>query len=191
MRATPCPAARPRRTALWAERTLRAFSFQAQDILICTKNQLVADFLFDLRVLLQLAEMLDENSFRRAGVSIPWRRCTGRCTSPHRPWTVRPGWRACARRAPSCPRAGLPQRRQRTRAALLGHSHMDTAWLWPTAETVRKKCAHHRKPAQSDGAVPRIPLSAKRLLPHRLDAAGNILPCLSACARRWHRDGTR
>ena len=39
-----------------------------QDILICTKNQLVADFLFDLRVLLQLAEMLDENSFRRAGV---------------------------------------------------------------------------------------------------------------------------
>ena len=45
-----------------------AFSFQAQDILICTKNQLVADFLFDLRVLLQLAEMLDENSFRRAGV---------------------------------------------------------------------------------------------------------------------------
>ncbi|MFQ7725936.1 MAG: hypothetical protein ACLRI7_05905 [Ruthenibacterium lactatiformans] len=99
-----------------------AFSFQAQDILICTKNQLVADFLFDLRVLLQLAEMLDENSFRRAGVPIPWRRCTGRCTSPHRPWTVRPGWRACARRAVTAPRC-LPQRRQRTRAALLGHSH--------------------------------------------------------------------
>ena len=35
--------------------------------------------------------------------SIPWPRCTGRCTSPHRPWTVRPGWRACARRAPSWP----------------------------------------------------------------------------------------
>ena len=22
------------------------------------------------------------------------------------------------------------------RASLLGHSHMDTAWLWPTAETL-------------------------------------------------------
>ena len=31
----------------------------------------MADFLFDLRVLLQLAEMLDENSFRRAGVLNP------------------------------------------------------------------------------------------------------------------------
>lgn len=116
-----------------------AFSFQAQDILICTKNQLVADFLFDLRVLLQLAEMLDENSFRRAGV-------LNTLAQVHRTLYLSPQavdretWLESLRaaRAVMAPALACRNGDSAPRAALLGHSHMDTAWLWPTAETVRK-----------------------------------------------------
>ena len=43
------------------------------------------------------------------------------------------------------------------RIYLTGHSHIDTAWLWPLRETVRK-CAHLRHRGPPDGALPRLPL---------------------------------
>lgn len=115
------------------------FLFRAQELLICTKNQLVADFLFDLRVLLQLAETLEEDSFRRADV-------LNTLAQVHRvlylspQTTQRELWLESLRaaRAAMAPALACRNGDSAPRAALLGHSHMDTAWLWPTAETVRK-----------------------------------------------------
>lgn len=108
---------------------------------ICLKNQLVSDFIFDLQALLELAEQLDKTSFRQAQVVS----ClTGvfqqAVQSPED--CAREAWEASLRRAreimapclavkngPSAPEAGI-----------VGHSHMDTAWLWPTKVTL-KKCA--------------------------------------------------
>ena len=42
------------------------------------------------------------------------------------------------RRARSSRPARAPQRRQRARVTAIGHAHIDTAWLWPLAETRRK-----------------------------------------------------
>ncbi len=108
---------------------------------LCLKNQLVSGFIFDLQVLLELAEQLPETSFRRAQVI----NCLTSVfdTAVQSPEDAsEEEWGAALRKArelmapclarkngPSAPTAGM-----------VGHSHMDTAWLWPTKVTL-KKCA--------------------------------------------------
>lgn len=115
------------------------FSFAATKLLVCTKNQLVADFLYDLRILLQLAQMLDEGSFRRAQVlntleqvHLVLRYAPEEC--PRAQWleSLR------AARAAMAPCLACKNGSSAPQAVLTGHSHMDTAWLWPVRETVRK-----------------------------------------------------
>lgn len=106
---------------------------------VCTKNQLVADFLYDLRVLLQLAEMLGEDSFRTGQI-------LNALTEAHKvlyydpAHTPRQVWldSLCAARAALRPALEAKNGDGAPEAVLLGHSHMDTAWLWPVSETVRK-----------------------------------------------------
>lgn len=45
-----------------------SYRYTFESIDICTKNQDIADFIYDLRCLNQLAEVMDEKSFRRADV---------------------------------------------------------------------------------------------------------------------------
>lgn len=108
---------------------------------LCLKDQLVCDFLFDLRVLCELADNLPPSEFRRAQVI----NCLTRVfdtvvqspeDAPRDVWRdslmeAREIMAPClaAKNGPSAPSAGL-----------IGHSHMDTAWLWPTKVTL-KKCA--------------------------------------------------
>ena len=101
----------------------------------------VTRFVMDLKVLLSLVRSLDENSLRRnvlmrelvrvfavvpmkpdeVGESI-WRPALGRAVEIMKPLLE-------SRNAPTTPEVGL-----------VGHSHIDTAWLWPLSETWRK-CA--------------------------------------------------
>lgn len=108
---------------------------------ICLRNETVAGFLFDLDVLCQLVENLPETDFRRAEVI----NCLTEVyravvqspeDSTEEEWTAsltkaRECMAPClaAKNGPSAPTAGM-----------IGHSHMDTAWLWPTKVTL-KKCA--------------------------------------------------
>ena len=108
---------------------------------VCIKNQDIADFIYDLRTLNQLATAMDPLSFRRADVQncllsvfqtvrlspeqveeAEWRGALADARAIMAPVLA-------ARNADSAPTAGI-----------IGHSHMDTAWLWPIRETV-KKCA--------------------------------------------------
>ncbi len=117
------------------------FTFTYEAMEVCVKNDRVANFLFNLRTLNQLAEVLDDTSYRRAEI-------INTLTALHEVLYYDPscisreefedallqGQRimapALAKRAPlSAPKAGV-----------IGHSHMDTAWLWPTGVTI-KKCA--------------------------------------------------
>ena len=43
-----------------------------------------------------------------------------------------------------------------------GHAHLDTAWLWPLRETIRKCASHLQHRGATHGRPPRVPL---RLLP--------------------------
>lgn len=119
----------------------RTFQYVFESIDICTKNQDIADFIFDLKALNQLASSMDVYSFRRADVI----NCLAEVHkvvyySPEHVdesiWLealkqARLIMKPCleAKNADSAPSAGL-----------IGHSHMDTAWLWDIAETI-KKCA--------------------------------------------------
>ena len=117
------------------------YDFVYESMEICVKNEKVANFLFNLRTLNQLAEVLDDRSYRKAEL-------INVLTALHETVYYDPscisreefenslleGQRimapALARRAPlSAPKAGV-----------IGHSHMDTAWLWHVGETI-KKCA--------------------------------------------------
>ncbi|MDD2375359.1 MAG: glycoside hydrolase family 38 C-terminal domain-containing protein [Eubacteriales bacterium] len=115
------------------------FFYSAGDIDICVKNQLVIDFALDLRVLLQLARKLDSSSFRRAeimNVLTEVHKCV--LYSPEN--CDRSTWLRSLAAAREKMRPVLSRRNgdSAAEAALIGHSHMDTAWLWTIDETIRK-----------------------------------------------------
>jgi alpha-mannosidase len=101
----------------------------------------VSAFVFELRALRQLMETLDENSLRRGRIQramervftvvyakpaeveeAVWREALAKAREVMRPLLAE-------RNGPSTPRIGI-----------IGHSHIDTAWLWTVGETWRK-CA--------------------------------------------------
>lgn len=118
-----------------------SFHYTFNGVDICTKNQDIADFIFDLKALNQLACSMDEYSFRRGDIincltevhkivyyspehvdESTWRKALVKAREVMKPCLE-------AQNANSAPSVGL-----------IGHSHMDTAWLWDIAETI-KKCA--------------------------------------------------
>jgi alpha-mannosidase len=113
--------------------------FQSIDIMICRED--VKDFVFDLRTLNQLSSSAKVDEFRRGNiinglleaftvlVQSPdevsediWRPGISKASEMLKPLLQR-------KNAESAPKAGI-----------IGHSHMDTAWLWTRDETIRK-CA--------------------------------------------------
>lgn len=119
----------------------RTFKYTFESIDICTKNQDIADFIFDLKALNQLASTMDEYSFRRADVI----NCL---TEVHKTVYYSPEhvdeniWRDALKKAREIMKPCLEAKNANSAPStgLIGHSHMDTAWLWDIAETI-KKCA--------------------------------------------------
>lgn len=115
------------------------YTFDSVDI--CTKNQDVADFIYDLRTLNQLVSSTDKDSFRRGDVI----NCL---TEVHKvvfyspEHTDKEVWRAALKKARDIMKPYLSQKNSASapKVGIIGHSHMDTAWLWDISETV-KKCA--------------------------------------------------
>ncbi len=120
---------------------LNEYSFTYDGADICVKDYELQEYYFDLKTLYQLYKNLPEDSFRRAKVinalveiynSIPIATedvsisDVIECLR-----TVKPVIKEilAAKNGDSAPEA-----------AIIGHSHMDTAWLWHVGETV-KKCA--------------------------------------------------
>ena len=108
---------------------------------VCVRDDEYMDFLFDLRTLLSLCAALPETAFRRVEVENALFKAhqvlyydPDTCTQE----AFRAGLRAAA--------PILKEQLSRVNASdapfvgLIGHSHMDTAWLWPISET-EKKCA--------------------------------------------------
>lgn len=106
-----------------------------------TKNETVLGFLFDLHVLRELAEQLPESSFRRAGVL----NCLTQVfqTVEQAPADCpRQVWESALEKARAimAPCLAAKNGSSAPYAGMVGHSHMDTCWLWPWKVTL-KKCA--------------------------------------------------
>lgn len=125
----------------YCEPTHYSFRYTVGEFEICTQNQIVAEFTYDLRTLLELRDCLPEESFRRARITncfldlhtvliysmdtVEWEEVEASLQ------------KAREVMAPLLAETNAPKA---PRAALIGHSHMDTAWLWEIDETI-KKCA--------------------------------------------------
>lgn len=130
-----------RGTSPFENNRLSAFRFVYNGADICIKDYEVQEFYFDLKTLFQLMENLPEDSFRRAKVinalikiyeniplateDVPFEDVVAALR------TIKPVIKEIlsAKNGDSAPEA-----------AIIGHSHMDTAWLWQVGETI-KKCA--------------------------------------------------
>jgi alpha-mannosidase len=100
----------------------------------------VMDFVFDLRCVSQLARSLPEESFRRGRLQQAMAEVFE--IVPQDPAHHSGDWlRALAEaRLRMAPHLSSPANASAPVAGLVGHSHMDTAWMWPIEETIRK-CA--------------------------------------------------
>jgi alpha-mannosidase len=99
----------------------------------------VSGFVFDLMTLLGLVECLDDNSLRKAQVIAGLAEVYAAIYQG--PTEVEEEqWRPLLGRAREIMAPLLAQTNGSTAPlmGILGHSHMDTAWLWPVAETWRK-----------------------------------------------------
>mgnify|MGYP001623967412 CR=1 FL=1 len=107
-------------------------------VFLCEMEETVKDFVFDLRTLNQLAETLPDD-FRRAEVEnclVEVYRLVPQKPEEY-PWesVLQSLETARQRMAPALAAQNLGSA---PFAALIGHSHLDTAWQWTIDETVRK-----------------------------------------------------
>lgn len=120
---------------------IKNYNFKYEGADICVKNYEIQDFYFDLQALNQMAEALPDDSFRKGEIinclyevhnnvyysidNVDWD------TFMESLRKVAPLMKQVlsVKNPESAPEAGI-----------IGHSHMDTAWLWHIGETI-KKCA--------------------------------------------------
>ncbi|QGR00323.1 alpha-mannosidase [Paenibacillus psychroresistens] len=113
--------------------------FQSIDIMICKED--VKDFVFDLRTLNQLSSSGRVDEFRRGRiVNALLEAFTVLEQSPDE--VSEDIWRPGIKKACEIIKPLLQQKNADSapKAGIIGHSHMDTAWLWTRDETIRK-CA--------------------------------------------------
>ena len=118
---------------------LRDCSHVYEKVEIAERNEDVLAFVTDLRVICSLARSLPRDSFRRGDLVRGLYDVVGLC--PADPENT-DGWREGMRLADERLQPLLAAKNAESApiTAVIGHSHMDTAWLWPIDETVRK-CA--------------------------------------------------
>ncbi|MBK8445283.1 MAG: alpha-mannosidase [Micropruina sp.] len=92
----------------------------------------VFELVHDVEVLLQLAEQLDATSARRATILFALDRALDAVDLQNVAGT------AAAGRAPLAQVLASPAAPSAHRISAVGHAHIDSAWLWPLRETVRK-----------------------------------------------------
>lgn len=125
----------------WKEDARIDYNFTYDSVDVCVKNDLLNQFYFDLKTVNQVVRCLEESSYRRADI-------IRTLTKVHEilyysPEDVdREVFLERIARADELLREQLRKKNSETApfAGLIGHSHMDTAWLWHKGETV-KKCA--------------------------------------------------
>ena len=114
-----------------------------QSIDVCVKDQLVCDTYFDLRVVNELLKVKTLDDFRRGQLQAALMKAhdgvwyDADCVDEE---TWRAGLQAVREAlAPVLAEKGAPGDSRPT-VELIGHSHMDTGWLWTVTDTI-KKCA--------------------------------------------------
>ncbi|MFA6134209.1 MAG: glycoside hydrolase family 38 C-terminal domain-containing protein [Phycisphaerae bacterium] len=112
-----------------------------ESVLVLLERPDVTEFVFDFRTLRQLLKTLDEHSLRRSQVAAGLAEVVAVIDGIPRESDEK-FWRPKLLKARAILKPLLARRNGDTTPffGLMGHSHIDTAWLWTLAET-RRKCA--------------------------------------------------
>ena len=123
------------------EQPLLDYRYNYKGIDICVKDYEIQEFYFDLKVINELIETLDETSFRRGELVNALYEVHKRVYYAFDD-VDEETFRAALKAAHPFLKEVLAVKNgpEAPTAAIIGHSHMDTAWLWPVPETI-KKCA--------------------------------------------------
>ena len=123
------------------ERKIKEYNYRFGGLDICIKDEYINEFYFDLRVINELTATLPDHSFRKGQLINALYEVNKRIYQAFEDVddeTFREGLRAAhpflkevlaVKNGPEAATIGV-----------IGHSHMDTAWLWKATETI-KKCA--------------------------------------------------
>lgn len=122
-------------------RQVNTYDFTFDSLNICVKNEEINRFYFDLKIVVQLATELPDTSYMKA-------QAINALTEAHKILYYSPEdvseeefFSAIKKAQPYLTRVlSLKNGDAAPVAGLIGHSHMDTAWLWHVDETI-KKCA--------------------------------------------------
>lgn len=121
--------------------THKDFTYSYNGADICVKDYDTQDFYFDLLSVLQLARNVEPDSFRAGELTTALFEAYKLlvCSVEDTPWEE---VAASMKKASPILKAVLAKKNGDScgEAAIIGHSHMDTAWLWHVDETI-KKCA--------------------------------------------------
>lgn len=117
------------------------YLIQYNDVDICLKDELMCDFFYDLRIANQMVKALPKDDFRKSDV-LKTLIEIHRLVDYDIDLADRDEWRASVEEADQLLQGILKDQNSPHvgYAGLIGHSHMDTAWLWHVDET-KKKCA--------------------------------------------------
>lgn len=133
----PCAGSQPFDDAKSQTRYPARYPKVFSSIGVFTRDEGVMGFVFDLRALVQLYEALPERSFRKGRLArvlaevfpiIP--------QDPSNAGDFRPMLENA--RQVMAPALAVPAAPSAPVAGLVGHSHLDTAWMWTVEETARK-----------------------------------------------------
>lgn len=118
-----------------------SYEYRFESVDICEKNETIFDFYFDLRTINAMVKVLPKDSFRRADLIRTLVKVHEIVFYDYENAEKEEFMEAIRAAAPLL-KEQLAKKNSASAplAGLIGHSHMDTAWLWHKGETL-KKCA--------------------------------------------------
>ena len=122
-----------------SNRLIKEYRYLFGGIDICVKDELINDFYFDLKVINELVETLPESSFRRGDIINALYEVHKRVY--YAPDDVdeesfREGLKAASPFLKEM--LAVKNGPEAAEVCVIGHSHLDTAWLWKATETIKK-----------------------------------------------------
>ena len=128
-------------TGPYSDSSIKDFNFTYSGADVCVKNELIQDYYFDLLTVWQLADTLPQDSFMRGKALNALLYVNDNAFYDAR-YCTEEEFLEGIRKTSGALKEVLAIKASETdpEIGVIGHSHMDTAWLWHVAET-EKKCA--------------------------------------------------
>ncbi|MBR5562543.1 MAG: alpha-mannosidase [Clostridia bacterium] len=124
---------------LESNRLIKDYTYRFDGLDICLKDEFIQEFYFDLKVINELVETLPDTSFRKGQLINALYEVHKRLLYAYDD-TDEESFRAAMKSAHPFLKEMLVVKNgpEAAKVGIIGHSHLDTAWLWKATETIKK-----------------------------------------------------